>query len=75
MYIRKHARPRDDRGRFLPDRQLWTRADGESRWVHWFQPDDSTPRRSLSFDDDAVRHLVVLCVVIAVAALLALVVR
>lgn len=79
MYVRKHARPRDERGQFLPGRQLWTRDEGtpeeETRWIRFLQPDGSELRPSLSIDDDALRHLVVLVVVVLVAALLALFVR
>lgn len=39
MYIRRHARPRDEQGRFLAGRQLWTREDGQTRWIHFLQPD------------------------------------
>ena len=78
MYIRKHARPRDEQGRFLPGRQLWTReSDGETRWIRFLEPDGEL--RSGTFltqlNDDALRHLVVLVFVIVVAALLALFVR
>lgn len=79
MYVRKHARPRDERGQFLPGRQLWTRDEGtpdeETRWILFLEPDDSNLRSSLSFDDDALRHLVALVFVVVAAALLAAFVR
>lgn len=78
MYVRKHARPRDKRGQFLPGRQLWTRGEGENeetRWIRFLQPEEPSKLRSLSIDEDALRHVVVLVVVIVVAALLAAFVR
>lgn len=60
MYIRKHARPRGADGRFLPDRELWTRPDGESRWVHRLTPKDAEPMRTLF--DSIVAGLIALVV-------------
>ena len=74
-YVQRHARPRDEQGRFLAGRELWTREDGQTRWIHLWQPETHVERRSLSISEDGLRHLAVLCFVIAVAVLLALVVR
>ena len=79
MYIRRHARPRDEQGRFLAGWELWTRNEGtpneETRYIRSLQPETERESWSLNINDDAVRHFVVLCVVVVVAGLLALVVR
>ena len=74
FYVRRHARPRDGDGRFSAGYELWTRTDGQSRWIRWLRPDDSEHRVS-RLNEDALRHLIVLAFVVVVAAVTALVVR
>lgn len=77
-YVRRHARPRDSSGRYLPGRQLWTREiDGETetRWIRFLEPDGEETSRGFDLDEVALRHLVVLVFVVIVAALMALFIR
>ena len=77
MWVQKYTRPRDSSGRFTPGYQLWTREDGQTRWIRFLEPDgelrDGTFLTHLN--DDALRHVAALLFVIFVAALLALFVR
>ena len=74
-YVRRHARPRDAAGRYLPSRQLWTREDGQTRWIRFLEPDRERQTRGFDLNEDALRHLVVLVFVVIVAALMAFLLR
>lgn len=72
MWVRKYARPRGADGRFLAGRQLWTREDGQTRWIRFLEPDGSERERfGFTYDDTALRHLLVLVFVVIVAGLMA----
>jgi hypothetical protein len=46
-WVRRHLRPRTATGAWARGWELWTRSDGQSRWVHAWTP-ESEPERHLS---------------------------
>ncbi len=70
LWHRRYLQPRDDAGRFSRGTTLYTRYDGQTRWLrHSFVPVEDDCLRALRLTDESRRVLTHLFV-IAVAALL-----
>jgi len=70
LWVKRYARHRTADGTFAPGATLYTRYDGQTRWLrHNFDPIDDDCYRALWASDQARRILTHL-LVIAVAALL-----
>jgi hypothetical protein len=72
IWLRAHGRPRGADGTFAPGFFLWTRNDGESRWLYWPKPSDEVVWEHQWLSDHGRRVLTHLALLIVVAFLVVL---
>ena len=70
LWVKRYARHRTADGRFAPGSSLYTRWDGQTRWLrHSFDPVEDDCARALWLTDEARRLFTHLALLVAVALL------
>ena len=69
-WLGRYALPRNERGQFTPGYVLWTRPDGESRFIHWPEPRVEPEVVEFVWATEQARRLLTHLFVIAVVAFL-----
>ena len=72
LWLRRHARPRTDRGHFAPGFILWTRSwDKQSRWLYWPPMENSDDKTRAEWLNAEVRRVFVVVGVLMLLGVLA----